>query len=109
MSFYAHRGVTEQDVGSGVRQAPTERQATLAAKQLHYHREKLLWIQTRMIENEDLLRLYLTRLETEVAVLPGGFRVGGNPATAQELEIEKLAPKNLYEQLVLSVEQREIA
>ena len=109
MSLYAHRRTTAQDVGGSVRRPPTERQAALAARQLHYHREKLLWIQDRMRQNEDLLRLYLTCLETNVAVLPGGFRVGGNPATAQELAIEKLAPKNLYEQLVLPVEQREIA
>ena len=88
---------------------PTERQAALAVRQLHYHREKLCWIQARMSQNEDLLRLYLTHLDKNTAVLPGGFRVSGNPSTAQELAIEKLTPKNLYEQLTLPVEQREIA
>lgn len=95
--------------GSGANCAPTERQAALAARQLHYHREKLLWIQTRLSQNEHLLRLYLTRLDTNVAVLPGGFRVEDNSATTQELATEKLAPKNLYEQLALPLEQREIA
>lgn len=89
--------------------SPTERQAAFAARQLHYHREKLRWIQARMSQNEDLLRLYLTHLDTNTTVLPGGFRVGVNPAIAKELAIEKLTPKNLYEQLTLPVEQREIA
>lgn len=103
MGFYAHHRVTAQDAGIGLCRIPTERQASLAAKQLHYHREKLHWIQSRMSQNEELLRLYLTRLETDMAVLPGGFRVGGNPASAQQLAIEKLTPKNLYEQLALPV------
>ncbi|CAN5625854.1 hypothetical protein BH24ACT20_BH24ACT20_00360 [soil metagenome] len=94
--------------GYGMKRAPTERQAALAARQLLYHREKLHWIQTRMNENEALLRFYLTRLETNVVVLPGGFHVAGNPATTRELTIEKLAPKNLYEQLAFSV-GREVA
>ena len=89
--------------------APTECQAAFAARQLHYHREKLRWIQERMRDNEDLLRLYLTHLDTNIVVLPGGFRISGHPTTAQELAVEKLAPKNLYEQLALPVEQREIA
>lgn len=91
-----------------MKRAPTERQAALAVKQLHYHRENLIWIQVRMIENEALLRSYLTRLETNMAVLAGGFRVEGNPATARELTVEKLTPKNLYEQLVLPI-GREVA
>ena len=89
--------------------SPTERQAAFAARQLHYHREKLRWIQDRMSQNEDLLRLYLTHLDTNTTVLPGGFRVGCSPAITQELAIEKLTPRNLYEQLTLPVEQREIA
>ena len=76
---------------------------------MHYHREKLRWILVRMSQNEDLLRLYLTHLDTNAAVLPGGFRVRENPATDQEIAIEKLTPKNLHEQLVLPVERREIA
>ena len=92
-----------------MRCSPTERQAAFAARQLHYHREKLAWLLDRMSQNEDLLRLYLTHLDTNTAVLPGGFRVAGNPATSHELAVEKLAPKNLYEQLTLPVEQREIA
>ena len=88
---------------------PTERQAAFAARQLHYHREKLRWIRERMSQNEDLLRLYLTHLDTATAVLPGGFRISCNPAFAGELAIEKLQPKNLYEQLTLPVEQRDIA
>ena len=100
---------TDTEVHRRLPRSPTDRQAALAARQLHYHREKLRWIQDRMSQNEDLLRLYLTYLDTSTTVLPGGFRVGVNPATAQELAIEKLTPKNLYEQLTLLVEQREIA
>ena len=92
-----------------MRRSPTERQAAFAARQLHYHRKKLRWILDRMSQNEDLLRLYLTHLDTSTTVLPGGFRVGCSPAITQELAIEKLTPKNLYEQLTLPVEQREIA
>lgn len=92
----------------GVKRSPTERQAALAARQLHYHREKLHWIQARMNENQALLHFYLTRLETNAAVLPGGFHVAGNPAADRELTVEKLTPKNLYEQLALPVD-REVA
>ena len=100
---------TDTEIHHRLPPSPTERQAAFAARQLHYHREKLRWIQERMRDNEYLLRLYLAHLDTSTAVLPGGFRVGVNPATAQELVIEKLTPKNLYEQLALPVEQREIA
>lgn len=108
MGSYAHHRVTAQDTGGGVRRPPTERQAALAAKQLQYHREKLGWIQARMIENEALLRFYLTHLETDMVVLSGGFRVADEPTVARELVIEKLALKNLYEQLALPV-GREVA
>ena len=100
---------TDTEIHPRLPPSPTERQAALAARQLHYHREKLRWILDRMRQNEDLLRLYLTHLDTNAAILPGGFRVGVNPATSHELAVEKLAPKNLYEQLVLPVEQRKIA
>ncbi len=72
------------------------------------NRETLLWIHARMIENEALLRFYLTRLETNAAILPGGFHIVINPAAARELTIEKLTPKHLCEQLALPV-GREVA
>jgi len=92
-----------------VRRGPTDRQAALAARQLHYHREKLGWIQARIRDNEDLLLLYLTRLDADAAVLPGDFRVGGDASTAEEITVEKLAPKNLHEQLALPIGERETA
>ena len=95
---------TDTEVHHRLPPSPTERQAAFAARQLHYHREKLRWIQARMSQNEDLLRLYLTHLDTSTTVLPGGFRVRSNPATAQELAVEKLTPKNLHEQLALPLD-----
>jgi hypothetical protein len=88
---------------------PTEKQAGRAARQLHYHRERLRWILSRMRENEALLRLYLTVLDAEEAVLPGGFRVGRGSSSDGGIGVKKLAPKNPYEQLVLPVEERRVA
>jgi hypothetical protein len=89
---------------------PTKRQAALAARQLHYHRERLVWIRDRMRDNESLLLLYLTGLEDRAAVLPGGYRISGENASAsQSVEIEKLAPESPYEQLELLAGGRETA
>ena len=60
---------------------PTERQAVLAARQLHYHRERLRWIRGRMRDNEALLSLYLMGLEDPATVLPGGYRISGDHAS----------------------------
>jgi hypothetical protein len=62
---------------------------------------------SRARENEELLRLYLTVLDTQEVVLPGGFLVRGRPASDRGTRVEKLAPESLYEQLVLPVEERE--
>ncbi len=53
----------------------TERQAALAARQLHYHRERLRWMRDQMRDNEALLFLYLAHLGANTAVLPGGYRL----------------------------------
>ena len=93
-----------------MRSRPTERQAALAARQLHYHRERLRWIEGRIRDNEALLLLYLSRLEAAAAVLPGGYRVTGVPASLPEaVAIEKLIPQSPYEQLPLRIGAREIA
>jgi hypothetical protein len=90
-----------------VRRSPTERQAALAARQLHYHRERLRWIRDRMRDNEALLLIYLTRLGADATVLPGGYRVEDHASTGRgvgrEVGVEKLVPESLYEQLVLPV------
>lgn len=66
-----------------------------------------------MRENEALLLLYLMRLGAGATVLPGGYRVGRNASTSrtmdEEVTVEKQAPENPYEQLVLPVEEREVA
>lgn len=54
---------------------PTDRQASLAASQLAYHREKLPWIRERMEENENLLRKRLGASGQDRIVLAGGFAV----------------------------------
>jgi hypothetical protein len=95
--------------GRGAKRAPTEPQAAQAARQLHYHRERLRWILSRMRENEDLLRLYLALLDADEAVLSGGFRVRGHPSPDRGIGVQKLAPKGLYEQPVLPVGEREVA
>ena len=92
-----------------MRRPPSERQAALAARQLHYHRGRLRWLLSRMQENEDLLRLYLTILDAEQAVLPGGFRVVRGTPLDGGLGVEKLAPNNPYKQLVLPVGERQVA
>ncbi len=53
----------------------TERRASLAAKQLAHHRERLPWMQERMEENERLLREHLDESGERRLVLPGGFAV----------------------------------
>jgi len=89
--------------------SPTERQAALAAWQLHYHRSRLPWIQERMRDNEALLLLHLTRLGADATVLPGGYRVEVHASIDGGVGIEKLAPESPYEQLVLPVDGREVA
>lgn len=87
-----------------MRGVPTERQAVLAARQLHYHRARLRWIEDRVEENQALLLSYLTRLGTGATVLPGGYLVSGEHASPDvDVAVERLAPKNPYEQLVLRV------
>jgi hypothetical protein len=54
---------------------PTERRASLAAKQLAHHRERLPWMQERMEENERLLREHLDESGERRLVLPGAFAV----------------------------------
>ena len=54
---------------------PTKRRASLAAKQLAHHRERLPWMQERMEENERLLREHLEESGERRLVLPGGFAV----------------------------------
>lgn len=94
----------------GVRRPPTERRAALAARQLHYHRARLRWLQDRMRDNEALLVWYLTSLEVGVTVLPGGYQImGGSAPTSQGVAVEKLAPECPYEQLELRVAEHEVA
>lgn len=86
-----------------MKSVPTERQAARAARQLHYHRARLRWIEDRTEENEALLLSYLTRLGAGDAVLPGGYRVSGtHAAPSGGVAVERLAPESPYEQLVLS-------
>lgn len=63
----------------------------------------------RMRDNEALLLTYLRRLDAGTAVLPGGYRIVGEASPAQEVEVEKLMPKSLYEQLELRVKGTRIA
>ncbi len=90
-----------------MKSSPTERQAALAARQLHYHRERLRWIQDRMRDNEALLLIYLTRLGADATVLPGGYSVEDHASTGRaidgEVTIKKLVSESPYEQLVLPV------
>ncbi|QIN78353.1 hypothetical protein GBA65_07270 [Rubrobacter marinus] len=89
---------------------PTERQAVLAARQLHYHRARLGWLKNRMRENEATLSLYLAGLETRAAILPGGYQISGEHASPDHgVAIEKLAPSASYEQLSFHVGDGETA
>lgn len=94
--------------GRDVRGVPTERQAALAARQLHYHRRRLRWIEARMLDNEALLFSYLTRADTDATVLPGGYRVtGGSASPDGDVVVARLVSKSPYEQLVLNMVDRE--
>lgn len=84
----------------------TEKQAALAARQLHYHRARLRWMQERMRDNEALLLLYLTRLDAEATTLSGGYRVAGRASSVHDVTVERLAPENRYEQLALRMGER---
>jgi hypothetical protein len=53
----------------------TERQVSLAARQLAHHRERLPWMRERMEENERLLRERLEESGERRLVLAGGFAV----------------------------------
>ena len=93
-----------------MKRPPTERQAALAARQLHYHRERLRWIRDRIRDNEALLSLYLTALDARATLLPGGYRISEQHAPPdRDVAVEKFSPANPYEQLALRVGEREIA
>jgi hypothetical protein len=80
---------------------PTERRASLAAKQLAHHRERLPWMQERMEENERLLRERLEESGERRLILPGGFAV----ACAEDGRVvvgRFPTPGNGFEQLELS-------
>jgi len=83
---------------------PTERRASLAARQLAHHRERLTWMRERMEENERLLRECLEESGERRLVLPGGFAV----ARAEDggVIVGRLpAPASCFEQLELGVIQ----
>lgn len=54
----------------------TDRRASLAARQLLYHRGRIRWMAGRMEDNAAALRTYLLTEGKEAAVLPGGYAVG---------------------------------
>lgn len=80
-----------------MRRPPTERQAAMAARQLHYHRERVRWIEQKMRDNEASLLLYLSSLDANTAVLPGGYRGRDRASPDHDIAVEKLVPKNTYE------------
>lgn len=89
--------------------SPTEKQASSAAKQLHYHRERLQWMREKMRHNEALLLLYLSVRDADTAILPGGYRIHGRISSAHCVEVEKRVPRNPYEQLELHIGKVEVA
>lgn len=94
-----------------MKRPPTERQAALAARQLHYHRARLRWIEDRIRDNETVLLLHLTCVGAGTKVLPGGYRVTLEPAAAppEVVEIEKLTPEGTHGQLELRLGGRTLA
>jgi hypothetical protein len=92
-----------------VRHSPTEKQASSAAKQLHYHRERLHWMREKIRQNEALLLLYLSDRDADTAILPGGYRIRGSVSLARCVEVEERVPRNPYEQLELHIEEHEVA
>lgn len=63
----------------------------------------------RVRDNEDLLLLYLSHLDTDGAVLLGGYRIAGTTSPTRDVAVEKLIPKSPYEQLALRIGERSIA
>lgn len=88
---------------------PTDRQAALAARQLHYHRGHLRWVERRISENEILLRRYLAGKEEQETVLPGGYLLRSGVAGGELVSVTRLEPEGPYEQLELPVVSRDAA
>ncbi len=85
----------------------TERRASLAAKQLAHHRERLPWMRERMEENERLLRERLEESGERRLVLPGGYAVAraeDGAAVVGQLP----APASRFEQLELYMIHAEV-
>lgn len=89
--------------------SPTEKQASSAARQLHYHRERLRWMREKMRRNEALLLLYLSYRNSDTAILPGGYRIQGHMSPSPCVEVEKHVPRNSHEQLELRIGEHEVA
>lgn len=75
----------------------TDRRASLAARQLLFHRERLRWMAGRMENNADAVRTYLVARGREAAVLPGGY--AGGLADDGEVVVSGPRAAEGYEQL----------
>jgi hypothetical protein len=76
----------------------TEQRAAFAARQLLYHRERMLWMAERMAENEAELERYLLENEIEGDVLRGGYAIETTP---EGIAVTRITNHQGYEQMIL--------
>ncbi len=73
----------------------TERRASLAARQLLYHKRLIPWIERKIEENEEVLVTYLISNGKEQDVLIGGFEI---ELDGEEIQVRHKLGR-IYEQL----------
>ena len=81
----------------------TERRAALAARQLLYHRERLVWMEGRMDENAALLESFLTLAGEEETVLPGGYVLVREEGSGTPVRVRRIVTGGGFEQLRIDV------
>jgi hypothetical protein len=81
----------------------TERRAALATRQLHYHRERLGWMEERMGENTALLESYLAFAGEVETVLPRGYVLVREEGSETPVGVRRIAASGGFEQLQLKV------
>jgi hypothetical protein len=74
------------------------RRAARAARQLHYHRQRIRWMESKIEENHDLLRTLMDETGEDALIVPG-FTL--RLTEEGRLEIERIQGSGEYEQLRL--------
>ncbi len=72
------------------------------ARQLHYHRERIQWMEQKIEENERALKAYLVTTGKDAEILPGGYAVA--ITEDERLALQQPTTGTKYEQLELITE-----